>query len=374
MKISILTEVRIYFYNNDYYVDGSFYKIIERYANKFNDISLFSRVISSNNDKISGFKKIELNNLKIYNIGSIFNFLIKKMNNDYKKIFIESDLIILRIPSLVFLKVMNIIKKHHKKYMCEIMGCAFDAYWNHGIIGKILAIPMHLFTKKIVMKANYCLYVTNSYLQSKYPTKAYYINASNVNIDIPKNVKDYSNIDKKNINLFTSAALNVKYKGQQYVIKAISKLKKQNININYYLAGKGDSKYLSSIAKKYGVESNVHFLGMLSKEDLEKAMINSDIYVQPSLQEGLPRSLIEAMNLGLVCLGTNTSGIPELLEDKCVFKRKSTSSFIKCFNYILNDNFDEMSKRNKDESKKYYSKILDKKRNDFYDYIVKDIK
>jgi len=37
------------------------------------------------------------------------------MNNDYKKIFIESDLIILRIPSLVFLKVMNIIKKHHKK-------------------------------------------------------------------------------------------------------------------------------------------------------------------------------------------------------------------------------------------------------------------
>ena len=48
-----------------------------------------------------------------------------------------------------------------------------------------------------------------------------------------------------------------------------------------------------------------------------------DIYLQPSLQEGLPRSVIEAMSRGCACIGAATAGIPELLESEYVVKRKS---------------------------------------------------
>ena len=326
MKVSIITEVRIFSFNDSYYVDSSFLKIIDRYNKAFDEIALFSRVIVVDENKIKGLKNID-SNVKVYNIGSIASFMIKSIKQEYYDIIGSSDLIVLRVPSIVSIKIYKIIKKRRKKYMCEIMGCAFDAYWNHGLVGKLIAIPMYLKIKKIIRNANYCLYVTEKFLQRRYPTTAYSINASNVNIDKPIAYKDYSNTNKKELILFTAAALNVKYKGQQYVIKGIKKLKAKGINVNYYLAGKGDSNYLTKISKKCGVSENVHILGMLSKEEVNKMLLNTDIYIQPSLQEGLPRSLIEAMNCGLVCIGANTAGIPELLEDKFVFNKPRNFSY-----------------------------------------------
>ena len=372
MKVSIITEVRIFSFNDSYYVDSSFLKIIDRYNKAFDEIALFSRVIVVDENKIKGLKNID-SNVKVYNIGSIASFMIKSIKQEYYDIIGSSDLIVLRVPSIVSIKIYKIIKKRRKKYMCEIMGCAFDAYWNHGLVGKLIAIPMYLKIKKIIRNANYCLYVTEKFLQRRYPTTAYSINASNVNIDKPIAYKDYSNTNKKELILFTAAALNVKYKGQQYVIKGIKKLKAKGINVNYYLAGKGDSNYLTKISKKCGVSENVHILGMLSKEEVNKMLLNTDIYIQPSLQEGLPRSLIEAMNCGLVCIGANTAGIPELLEDKFVLKRGSTKAIINCINNIINEDFDTIGKRNMEEAQKYYSSLLDKRREAFYKKIIDEL-
>lgn len=372
MKVSIVTEVRIILYNNNYYVDASFLKIIERYKKAFNNITIFSRVIEGNNNDIKGLKIIE-KNIKIINTGSISSFVFKKVNKEYIDIIKDSNLIVFRVPSIVSLKLYRLIKKEKKKYLCEIMGCAFDAYWNHGIIGKIIAIPMYFMMKVIIKNADYCLYVTKYFLQKRYPTNAYCINASNVNINEPVNYKDYSNFIKNNITLFTAAALNVKYKGQQYVIRAIKELKNKGINVNYYLAGKGKADYLVNVAKKCHVYDNIHILGMLDKEGVNKMMLNTDIYIQPSLQEGLPRSLIEAMNCGLVCAGAKTAGIPELLNRKYIFKRGNVKSIVKCLSNIVNENLDEIGKSNSIEAKKYYCITLDKKREEFYNKIVEDL-
>lgn len=44
-----------------------------------------------------------------------------------------------------------------------------------------------------------------------------------------------------------------------------------------------------------------------------------DIYIQPSKQEGLPRSVVEAMSRGCLCVGSRIAGIPELLSTKYLF-------------------------------------------------------
>ena len=45
-----------------------------------------------------------------------------------------------------------------------------------------------------------------------------------------------------------------------------------------------------------------------------------DLYLQPSLTEGMPRALIEAMSRGLPALGSSCGGIPELLPPECLHR------------------------------------------------------
>ena len=376
INVSIATEVRIYVVNNKYYADPSFSKIIERYYNKFGTINLFTRVIKEEKLR-NGYSDITSYLNKVFNIVSISKFYIKSFSDEERKCIENTNLFILRVPSIVSLKFYyKIIKKMKKKYLTEVMGCAWDAYWNHGLIGKIIAPLMYFLTKNIVKKANYSLYVTQKFLQKRYPNKNYNIGISNVHIKPSKIKRNYSELKNKKIVLFTAAAVDVHYKGQKYVIKAMHLLEKKGIDIIYYLAGKGNNEYLLKISKKYNLEKKVKFLGMLPKEDVMNQMYNSDIYIQPSLQEGLPRSLIEAMNCGCICLGSNIAGIPELLDNSMLFKKKHYKELAKKIQDIINFKSEELNKTSLKNSKKasnYASNILEKQRNNFYDCIIKDV-
>ena len=66
-------------------------------------------------------------------------------------------------------------------------------------------------------------------------------------------------------------------------------------------------------AKKCGVEEKVKFLGF--RTDIAAIMAASDLFAMPSFREGIPRALLEAMDLGLPCIGSRTRGITELLSN-----------------------------------------------------------
>ncbi|MBQ6414131.1 glycosyltransferase family 4 protein [Candidatus Saccharibacteria bacterium] len=373
--VFIITEVRVYKVSDHVYADASFAKILERYHRNFKKIVLATRIIDETK-KRNGYVQIDDYCCCFDNIGSIGRFLTKKTSPGIIKHVRESGLVIMRLPSLVSLKINRLMKKNSKHNMVEVMGCAWDAYWNHGIVGKVIAPFMFFKTRSIVKKADYCVYVTQAFLQRRYPNNNKTIGLSNVDIESVEKPKDYSHFDSKNFTMMTAAALDVYYKGQQYVIKAISKLKKKyGINVKYYLAGKGNSVELKSVAKKYGVEQNVIILGMLPHTELHKYMRQTDIYIQPSLQEGLPRSLIEAMSCGCVCLGSNIAGIPELLDDDQLFKAGKTASMIHAILDTISSNaLSEKSKRNSDKAKAYLNDELENKRDSFLQMIVRETK
>ena len=373
-NIFLVTEVKIYLVNNKYYADNSFSKILYRYYFKFKNISILSRILKQDTAP-KGFTDISSYCQRFINSNSISKFMIKHLNNEVIKEIKNSDLIILRMPSLFSFKIIKVIKKYKKKYLTEVMGCIWDSAFNHGLIGKIIAPYCFYMTKKIIYNANYCTYVTQEFLQKRYPCKNKSIAVSNVNIEDVFNDRNYSKIDVHNITMMTSAAVNVKYKGQQFVIKAISILKKRGININYYLAGKGDNMYLSKIANKYKVQENVHFLGMLSHQEVLNKLKNIDIYIQPSLQEGLPRALIEAMSCGCVCFGSKIAGIPELLNNNQLFKKKSDKSITDCIkkNISNSEEFSKISKENVLKASQYTLDKLNKTRYLYYDQIIRDI-
>lgn len=70
---------------------------------------------------------------------------------------------------------------------------------------------------------------------------------------------------------------------------------------------------LKFIAKKY--DANVNWLGIVQNNEMPMLLNKYRFFIIPSLWEGLPKALIEAMSVGMVCIGNNTTGINELIED-----------------------------------------------------------
>ena len=225
-----------------------------------------------------------------------------------------------------------------------------------------------------VKSAPMVLYVTNQFLQSRYPTKGQSIGCSDVVIsDCNENIlnsrlEKIVHCEKKKI-LGTIAATNVKYKGQQYIIEALGRLKLQgNKNYEYQLVGNGDSSFLKSIAKKNNVEEQVKFIGGLSHEKIFDWLDSIDIYVQPSRQEGMPRALIEAMSRGVPAFGANTGGIPELLSDQYLFSNSSTNinEIIEILSLFQKNTMIQLAKQNYEIAKEYQEKKLQEVRERFY--------
>lgn len=314
------------------YTDGSYdMHIWDRYLKLFDTITLVMRRDSQVYSVEEAQKKFNIiSSNKIFckfvpdinsSIFTYFNPVLRlKRKEIIKNEIDQSDAVIVRLPGEG--KIIDYAKKRKKKCMVEVVGCPFDTLWNHSIRGKMLAIPSCLKLKIAMKKAEYVIYVTNEFLQKRYPTCGIQIGCSDV--FIKENDFEMGRKNKKEIIIGTAAATNIKYKGQQYVIKALYNLKKQsNIHYTYQIAGNGDTEYLRSLVKKYNLSDSVIFLGSIPHSDMSNWYKNLDLYIQPSTQEGLPRALIEAMSNSVACIGSDAGGIPELLEDESIFHKRN---------------------------------------------------
>lgn len=103
-------------------------------------------------------------------------------------------------------------------------------------------------------------------------------------------------------------------KGQDVLLKAAAMLSGEGRRIKILLAGDGEMEDdLRSLAKRFGLESRVHFLGRRS--DIPSVLAASDIYAGPSRWEGLGIALGEAMLAGKPCVASMISGHADILTD-----------------------------------------------------------
>lgn len=101
-------------------------------------------------------------------------------------------------------------------------------------------------------------------------------------------------------------------KNHKIILETLSKIK--NEEIHYIILGQGElKKGLQDLAKKLKIENQVHFLGY--RTDIQEFLSISDIYVFPSIQEGLPVALMEAMAVGLPIIASNIRGNSDLIRD-----------------------------------------------------------
>lgn len=100
-------------------------------------------------------------------------------------------------------------------------------------------------------------------------------------------------------------------KNYDTAIRAIAEA--NNPALQYFICGKGpEEENLKTLAEYLGISEQIHFLGFRS--DIKELLAAADVFLFTTKQEGLPRSMMEAMAAGLPCVASKIRGNTDLLE------------------------------------------------------------
>lgn len=157
--------------------------------------------------------------------------------------------------------------------------------------------------------------------KKKIDVQVLYNNIPPMDIREPEDIsqtRDKYGIPKSAKVLITSGIIN-KGKNLDILIKCITKIGLEKIHL--LIIGDGSTEtdfsykgYLISLVRKLKVDHQVSFTGWLKKEEVWKIYHTSDLFLLLSLNEGMPNAMLEALGVGLACMGSNIPGIKDILQ------------------------------------------------------------
>ena len=357
------------------------YSFFDRYLQVFDEVVVASRVKLASYDDVKGFLRCDGPHMIVAELPDMHGMTayIKKLFSFRKasKAAIDGvDCAIIRLPSMPATMVLHYYKKTKKNYALEVVADPESAYASNTI-AKFMFTHM---LKKQCLEANGVSYVTRDYLQRKYPSffrkngdddkhfESYYstIRLKDVFFGEPKHY-----LNKKSfIIVHTANNMNNNVKGHFELIQATAKVVDQGYDVYVRFVGDGSLRsYLESKSVQLGIRNRITFVGRLAGSDsVREELINADLLVFPTKAEGLPRSVIEAMAVGLPCISTPVAGIPELLDADDLFDPMNIDGFAnRIIEFISNPKLmEEKSIRNIIKAREYSEDILVKRRNEYY--------
>lgn len=132
-------------------------------------------------------------------------------------------------------------------------------------------------------------------------------------IDVSEFKPDFNRTNDGNGLRIVCVSRLIERKGIKYLIEAIGKLRDKNVKL--VLVGEGNQEEeLKKLAHDLGISNMVDFKGYISHDNIANIYKNSDIFVLPSLNEGMSNALLEGMASGLTVIVTDTGGTVELVD------------------------------------------------------------
>jgi glycosyltransferase involved in cell wall biosynthesis len=224
---------------------------------------------------------------------------------------IDPDIIHINcLPFLTSFQAAKIASKTHRKGILQVHGVIGERgfFFNmlQEVYNSVLGQSAFHSANKVV-----CLTVGDAQKVLRYgcpPQKIRIIpNGVNVNEFRPSGVEEAGTL------LWCGRF--VQQKGLEYLIEAMKLIKKEG-GPPVKLTMTGEGPLISKISKlimENDLRRNVHFLGRVARSEIPKLMNKSSIYVLPSLNEGMPYTLLEAMASGKPVIGSDISGIKDVV-------------------------------------------------------------
>jgi len=372
-----------------YSIDGGLTNNLwERYLRKFGHVYVMARVLPDDdypiNDKyLASNERVSFIDLPYY-VGPIQYLKVRrKLNKIVAANLMSGCVYICRVPGEIGTLVAGHLRKCKIPYGVEVVGDPWDVFAPGAVRHPLRVYFRYRGThdlKQTVAQANAALYVTEYQLQKRYPisNSVFSISASNVQIcscNLPSSGKKL--YKKKEYNLLSVGSLEQMYKAPDVVLQALALLKTRGVNCKLTWLGEGKHKEaMRKLASTLHISNDVIFKGNVSRDEVDETLRNADLFLLVSRTEGLPRALIEAMAMGLPCIGTQVGGIPELLDEQVLIPVDDSQALTDKIEFLLNhiEAIDKQASRNYEFAKKYYDSILQQKRESFYQYLISIVK
>jgi len=130
-----------------------------------------------------------------------------------------------------------------------------------------------------------------------------------------------------------------KQKDPIILLKVFSKLMNSHDNLVLLMVGDGDmQKQVETFIDDNGLMQNVRLLGF--RDDIREIIGSLDLYCLPSLWEGMPLGLLEAMSMGKAVVTTNVDGTREVVNHNInglLFQPGDVNSLYECLNQLIED-------------------------------------
>ncbi|MBU5331135.1 glycosyltransferase family 4 protein [Anaerocolumna aminovalerica] len=377
MKLVFVTDNGFSSHNNSYYYSGANVQHYSTVTEFFDDIVFIAR--DSQYEPSSSMISSKYKTYLIKSITSKGNILrnYKKIDKILEETIPNSDIIM--CFGLNGYLAYKKAKKYGKPTITFVGGCVYEILINMDSKFKRMFAPIMMkLIKEMAKNSDYVHYV-DSFLYDRYPTKNNYLICSDSTIEIDDEVlvsriKRIKSSDKRNsVVVGIIGYTHNRIKGIDTAIRAFSMLGNE---YKLQVVGRGDHTWLDKIARNLKVENRIEFLGILNgRSEIFKWLDSIDIYLQPSLTEGMPRATLEAISRGCPVISTSVGGLVTLINED---DRINTGDY-KNLAYKI-DLFGknrhlllEKAVRNYSTAKSYDSKKLNKIRNNFYGDIAKSI-
>ncbi|WEV69112.1 glycosyltransferase [Bifidobacterium sp. ESL0775] len=372
MKLVFAHDHKLRFHEGRYFTTGGLSnEVLGKYLDFFDTVTVFCRSVPMQkaDHNLSEITEKRITIRPVSRNGSLKPS--SAMLSEMEQTIAGADALIVKLHSVIAEFAIHFARKHGIPYLVESVADPWYSFWNYSVLGKLVAPFMTIITKREIKRAPYVLYVTDKYLESRYPTKGRWVGCSDVIIPVAANdvlnhrldaIRHFGSVSR----IGTLAQVDMRYKGQQYVIKALGILKKSGIRVDYELAGSGDGYFLKKVARENNVEDQVHFIGLLPHDEVFKWLDSLDLYIQPSKTEGLPRALAEAISRGCPALGSDVGGINELISPECIFRNKNTRQIAHMLRQIDSTFLTLQAQKNFLHAKQYSADVLNERRRSFY--------
>ena len=108
----------------------------------------------------------------------------------------------------------------------------------------------------------------------------------------------------------------IERKGIRYLIEGFARHCEKYLQSRLKIVGGGPQKEeLEDLTRRLGVLEKVVFMGETDRENMPKIYQTADVFVLPSLNEGMSNCLLEAMASGLAVIATDVGGTKELIDE-----------------------------------------------------------
>ena len=227
-----------------------------------------------------------------------------------------------------------------------------------GVLGKILRVPSILhgrgmdvnYDPFISLKSNILIRIAGKInnmtltvskamkqdcLRLNFPRKKVITIYDGINFSIFKPIKKKNYSTNSKFEIYNIGQY-VPIKCHELIIETCKDLRDNNINIHLTLTGFGPlEKQIKNLIKKYNLENWINLTGFINRDKVIHYFEKADLYIQTSLTEGMPISVLEAMSMELPVVLTNAGGMPELVQNNGGILIKKNNK-VQLYNAILN--------------------------------------